>query len=825
MPDFNFTREEVARLAAPNDPWQRQLEFTNALDFNKMREDALIYREAAAQSAEAHQLAQKADQISESGGAQDRRPVVDARDRIDRTAMGLQTPQMEQTVNLLVQSMNWAIDEEEKVRGYIPPLEQAVQLHRDTAEADWNGLIAARNAVVAQLSPSAANSPNPPRPEISHGQWSATLQPRDYVVPESLGQEIRQYHLEQASQVARRYDADIAEEIEVYRRRLDEHGDELTRLGYDVAGPLGLWTSPEVGAIDARMLREELAKPEHLQDAGRIDVLTQTLEGINAMGEEVPGQDARRLDPNELEYLKAFYTGMDKDTWLALGDESNTATRNVANGLNLLTNPEIGGIDPAAPLAPNAPDPLQGVRPFIYDYQDTNIFRSQPGYQDFRTDMEQFNAFGGVMERATIAPGDQMTRDQTRAAIDVQHELNRQLASADPDDSFLPTYVPPALDTGSSGLLHNAALNEAESAAILNDPTWRNDLLGEQWDVSSGVGDVVNSGTTVPQELLDRNAELARPFVETGQPIPAHIQAEIDSNNAQARPYVEAGYNVLDYASAHPELINGQGKPHADLETAVGDTTLRYMDMIGDSGAGPEAFGMTDGVERGLFGKEFPNSFNLSDTQRQSLFTVMAKAEPDVANRFIANVHAWEVERATEAFQRAESGTGELVASDFAGIGLVGGTLDYAVDEAGIAGSPQAQAAAAAGTNAAGGAIKDLANANPAAKALTVVASYGLSEQVRNLMGDPLAEAQAAAFHNRHYGSWAMDEAIATAATASDFRGSGEHFDSPLRTGNPDEGQRWTQNVGREYYDEFVNAKDEGYRRGQEKAEAPPQPR
>ncbi|MGP3967360.1 hypothetical protein [Streptomyces sp. 6N223] len=786
-----YTREDVVQ-AAPVDPWQRQEQFSNALDVEEMEQAAATYRQAAVEAANTGELAQKADEVSSRAAALGDKPLADPAPRIEHTDLGMQGngKGMDETANVLIQAMTLAIDKDAAVKNEITGLHGALGRRHQEALTELYGWDRALQAEInARREGGVTRFPGLPTLKIHYGDLSWDVPPSPtggYQLPQNLADDIRRRHLEDLVKDATATDGEIADEINQYRRTLGERGLELMREGYDLAdGPLNdLWTGSEVAEIDARMLREELAKPEADRRADLLDLYTQGLQGIRVSVENPPGGALGQLDDDDITYLKTFYSGIDQNMALGFADQTGVSRTNIANGYNMLTNPAIGGIDPAAAPDPNVPDPLQGIRSLLYESPDTSA--------GLEADMGRFNAFGDLMGSATVMPGHELARDLTRAAISGQELSATQHQVSDPS-----VLVDPITNTGSSGLLHDVSLNGAASNGILNDLPLRDELLGTQWDNSAGVADVVRSGTTIPQDILD---------------------GPLGHNDPAARPFVEAGYNVLDYAAANPDNINatyGSGyAKHGDLEAAVGDTALRYMDMIAYESQHP---GMIPGENPNIFGERYAHAFGLTDVQRQDVFTVMANADEPIQQEFFKRVHEWEAGVADSAFQR--SGNVQQLGTEFESLGRVAGAVEYAQNQAGIRTDETAQASTLAGVNngaaAIGAAVEGLGRQLPilgTAVTIAEAARYGFADQN--------ALAETARLDGLYYGDWAVRTLVADAAANHGFGATpdnpqGAAITAPLRptTLRPEDMAGWAGNTEGSYAD-YARKLQEGYAQG-----------
>ncbi|TDC62357.1 hypothetical protein [Streptomyces hainanensis] len=759
MPDLSFTRDEVEARAGRK-PWTRQREFHEEIDPDDMAETAAAYARAASQARDAADLAERATRVSEQSGARDGSALVDAEGRIDATDRALQSggDDIDGVVRHLVRAMNQAIDTDEKVTGLIHDpgkLEDDYARHLRAAVVEWNGMQRALQARVAERAaewdawqraqPQGGSAPVHTPLLVQYGGRTATALPTtgaqgtSYAFPDSEAADVRNTHLGNAASDASAAYGEIDDEIEVYRHRLAQEGAELRRLGYDLtAGPLGLWTTEDMAKFDAQQFGEESRKEE--PDPELLSLYTQ---GLGAIGDGVygdaqpPGDPERQLTADERAYLERFYGSLDSETLGRLGRlpdlgrVSEAAKADVANGISMLTNPDAGGIDPSGEGMRNVPESIRNFleSPFTVDGRGVPTSESR-----FIEEQRDLNGFGGLMATADVAPGDAFAKELATSAVEAEKVASRAEARFQGVSEQ---------NSGSSGMLSAAALNTEVSADLLRDDTFRGDLLSQRWYNSAGAADLIDSGTTVPDG--------------------------VDPQGVEAMRYVEAAYDVLGYAKDHPDQINAPQDPmgisqtnHSPLQRAVGDTTLRYLDLLSNDGDQTRLWtGGTTAEEPAINGTQYQNAFTFSAKDRQALFGMMNETEGDVRQSFFDQVALWESARA-----RAEFGSGTPDVDTFYNIGTIEGTVAYVQGQADTSGTE----AAGMGFKAAKigfGAASTLAAGPPGA-----LGFFGLSEGADLMvdqMDDSAEEAERWAARNREvWGDVNGRVAIADAARAAD---------------------------------------------------------
>ncbi|MFD5316444.1 hypothetical protein [Streptomyces sp. NPDC127098] len=492
MAELTFTRDEV-EAAAKVEPWQLQRAFSAEIDPEAMGETARVYHQAAGEAAGAGELAERATEIAEGSGGRDGETLVDGGDRDGRTAAELagNGAEMEEVSRYLDRAMRAATDTELDVRSMIVDyLELRYAEHLASAQAEYEE-----------------------RTNLTYwvGGERQTVEYTDEGRPDDaeLAAEIRGRYLQQAAEDAQYAHSSMSFDIDEYRGLLTRFGQELDDLGYDVtAGPLALWTSPEMARFAAQGLKETLLLGG---DPEMVEYYTRTLGTMaHDVMSRVPITDPRPLSEGESRYLDEFFASLDAETLAMLGNlpteglsetDAQRLTRGraaVGNGVMMLLNHDIAVPDPEAPHRREA---LAAVTPYLAQLEGP-LFENEPDSEAFREALADYNGFGELLTHTTVPADDGNTRRLTNVALDVQERSSRQY---EPDEflwfDFEPEHV--VENTGSGGLLAGAANNRDTANDLLSDREFTGRLLGQQWEDSAGVADFIDRGTVYTPPELD----------------------------------------------------------------------------------------------------------------------------------------------------------------------------------------------------------------------------------------------------------------------------------------------------------------------------------
>jgi hypothetical protein len=583
MPDLTFTREEVEAKAGKQ-PWQRQRAFAAEIRPDDMADTAAVYARAAGEAGGAGELARHAGEVGVRAGELDGTPLMDADGRIDTTARDLQGngTDMDGVVGYLVRAMNRALDADDEVRDLVlgpEGLDVVYQRELTAAVTEWNGLV-------------------------------HTLTPE---LVDTWARDIRERHLKAAADEAVRTDRAVGEAITAYRTTLLDYGRELSDLGYDPSdGPLGLWTTEGMGTFVGQRISAALRGDPDLNALLR---WTEGLDWIRTGFANPDGstQSLRFLTDGERDYLLRLFRELDAGELAKLGqltdlhplsspDREVEIQRRIANGITMLTDGENGGLDLMDEGGARIPE---GIRTYVYDYRDTGLW--PVGGSEYLPTLEKFNHFGHLMWRADVPPGNQFAQAMATAAVDVQGRTNAEYLTGESQ-----------LNHFSTGLLHTAAQNGEAAATLLNDDTFRRNLLGQVWQDSAGAAEFVHSGVRVPEGM--------------------------DQGLPTAEPYVRAAYHVLADAPDHRDTILAErgplGEPayHRWLQSAVANTALAYQDRLttwGPDTAFTEPVRAPAEPDLGLYGDDAARySFRLSREDGQALLDLIDASDEETREYF-----------------------------------------------------------------------------------------------------------------------------------------------------------------------------------------------
>ncbi|MFR9722032.1 hypothetical protein ACL02R_01505 [Streptomyces sp. MS19] len=802
MVSVSFTREDVEKKAGVA-PWKRAREFSDEIDPADMGDTAAVYARAAGEADDAGTLAESATEHAGESGTVDGGTLVDVGGRIDETARGLQGngQDMDEVVNWLVKSMNLALDTVSEVNGLIDGasgapvghgfmtpkgLDQIYQENHDAAQGELSRDIELINAA-SRASAQTSAAPGTVAASVTlEGGRTVSFKPTQEGVDSlaaDVARDIREKYLQSVADSAESTYSEMTDAIEDYRSKLTGYGHELQILGYDLSGPLDLWTTEAQAEWAADQLAGELAKDE--PDPELIQRYTQGLDGIvdAIFGDSNnPGDPSRPLTEQERAYLERFYGSLDADTLAQLGnkiDGWNGAKVDLANGIGLLTNPDLGGFDVSDPAQrAKLPDIVER---FVYDWEDGPFYGddNRTDRDEFADEMRAFNGFGDVLGHMTITPDDQFAEDMAHAAVGIQQRASQQLALFGPGGDFV-------ANTGSSGLLSATSLNAEASAGLLNDEDFRTSLLVQTWQDSDGAADLVRAGTIVPDG--------------------------IDPKSKAAHPFIEAAFNTLVTASQHPDEmlgrqveIEGLERNNTALLSSIADVTDTYMDSVAVSSE--EAW-----YENGRF--------NIDRDVRNNLFELLDRADPVVSDQFYRYVAGWEGATAYTAFAGDKDGNGDNAAA-FARLGTIAGAVEHAkhlsdphIPDA-TAGTRRQASLVVSVSTAAG-----IANTLGDWGRLGVTVSggaWGAAEILRHSLPDPTAAEKEAKWNALEFGDTPIRSIVANAAIEADYRGAGDYklpnlAEDGVHESDVRQGRLGSGDPREKGYLDIENAKYDGYR-------------
>ncbi|WP_129842946.1 hypothetical protein [Streptomyces sp. RFCAC02] len=562
MPNLEFSRHDVQNTAQ-RWPWETQKAFAEEIDAEDMAENAAVYARAAAEGADAAGLAERASQLAASAGELESASLVDDEGRIKDTQQDLRPDELGGVPGLLVRAMNLALDADEEAFGLIlgdGGLDVGYTRHVSASVNEYNGWVEAVNQAMAAIPATEFGTAPRPVPVSLAGHGTRMVQPvigpdgRLHCPIENWAPEIRERHLRDAADDAVTAEEELSAVIDTYRNRMTEVAGELDKQHYDLSeGPLGdLWINPEMATWAGDRLRSLVAE----YDQADPETVAQLLAGVEGIlggmyeeyGEDGAAGSGRRLTEAERAYLETFYDRLDSDTLAALGARDWTLggeglqeigdriTRVLADGAVVLTNPELGGIDPAT-------DP-GAVPTSIAHY----TFADQ--YRDYDSDIEKFSGFGSLMTNATVPLGRQFGEDLARTVVDTLPETRGRT-----DEAGAP------LDTGIRELLDVTSRRPGAAALMMSDSDFTESMLSRLYPHDTGT---------------DSSEPNVQEFVRRATTLPDDVAYD----SAAGRAYADAAYTYLSYADSEAK---------GSLQNLTEDTIRDLVKTYGE--LDPERFG------------------------------------------------------------------------------------------------------------------------------------------------------------------------------------------------------------------------------------------
>ncbi|GAB2927293.1 hypothetical protein [Streptomyces mayteni] len=491
MAELTFSRDEVEAVAEVG-PWRLQRAFSSEIDPDDMGDTARAYQRAAGEAADTGELAEWATEIAEGSGGIDGRTVVDGARRDGRTAAELagNGEDMAEVSRYLDLAMEAARQTELDVRALID----------DYLDPRYAELLAAAEAEYQR------------RTNLSYfvGGERRTVEYTDAARPNEpeLMSEIRDRYLRMAAEDAQYAHSTMTSDIADYRDILAQYGQRLDDLAYDVtAGPLDLWTTPGMASYAAERLKEALALGG---DPELVDRYTATLGSmVDDVLSGFPTAGPRRLSQAEGRYLEEFVAALGEQGLADLGNLSEEGLSEddarllrsgqsaVGSGMMMLLNHDIRPPEADSPYgeaARAAVAPLQG--------RWSELFDSDPDSDAFREALTRYNGYGNLLGSSTVAPDIGHGRLLTTTALSVQERTNEQYR---PDEFLWFDFEPENVvaNTGSGNLLRGVAGSPEVASDVLGYGDFTERLLGQQWEDSGGVAELIGSGVRPPAPELD----------------------------------------------------------------------------------------------------------------------------------------------------------------------------------------------------------------------------------------------------------------------------------------------------------------------------------
>ncbi|MFR9726677.1 hypothetical protein ACL02R_25445 [Streptomyces sp. MS19] len=536
MSQASFTRADVEGELGnlEKSPWQRHKDFLAEIDTADMEIQATSFRRASGEAAEAGDLGRAASGEAADAGRADGQSLVDADERVATTSGGLQDDgaNMEQVSRLVLLSRDRALETGDGLDIGIDSLNAKFDrelAHAEETWADWRSLV----------------TETPTGSQLRYGNFLLEWEEKNPASAPAFAGHLRHRGIEKVRVEAIVTARDMVELLAAYRHDLTGLGQELTELGYDIAGsPLGLWTSEEmldyaVDEINAAKPGDEAAIRPHL---AAVEALIAAAEG----GRKLTWEESHylsvflnRLDDGKLVDISehavdtsSLYPGM--PGWGSVSGTERTSADVLADAVMVLNNPDFHESERDFVDAPNE---VGLLNPRTYGVDD---IRRDPGADDGPEYLKDYDAMTQFLARSDIPPGEPMAERMAESALYTQ-----ELYARNGD------YRGGVENPGANRLLELAAKNPDASAGMLADSDFAQRLFDQKWENSSGAAAFVTAGTTYPDDLRLDKLE--------------------DSDYHHARTVVgEIGRTDYDAVkSGRGETPGDMRLDHTDLEAAV----------------------------------------------------------------------------------------------------------------------------------------------------------------------------------------------------------------------------------------------------------------
>ncbi|PCG81258.1 hypothetical protein CIB93_36365 [Streptomyces sp. WZ.A104] len=647
MSGFTITRAMLVE-AAGCDPYELRTDFKKDTDPEAVDALASIFKNGAEEAAETGSVSQYASDLEQRAGTRGSNAIYeDGAAHLEQTYDDLG----EAGLRVVSTTLGEIKEEMEATRTYVDDSivgEMGLEYWREWYAGQANEEIESLEDDLNSLGPETRYS------------WSGHGESHTSEVEDFPRANVRSIIENAYTDRAGKYGADVydrmTDELDDYYGFLSNREDRLAEDGYDTGStPLDLWYSEGRAEYEGEQLALELEREN--PDPAAVARYTQGLE--DAMGGVLDENGEMAVDPEQLTeeqlaYLTGFYDSLGSEGLAALGElESDpnrdgpaaaeaiqTAQRAAANGINVMTNPEVGGLDTHQPSHfDRLPEPIAAM------VRDPDDIVNKP-FEEQIEHYRLFDGFGDLMGNATARAGTGFSQDLAYAALWAENGVDLVSSQAGAGDLEM---------SGASAALRSVALNDVASATLINDDYFREWMLSASWEDPGAAGDLIRSAT---------------------------LPAEGDDPRGDQR---RAAFNLLESIARGQDTLSSlsdlEGNPYgaatADMQAAVKDVSLGYLDYL------TEVSGRQNGdssLTYSYFDEE-GNQFRLSADHRHELFMYLGKSEQSVLNQWETGLETYYTVRAADAFGEGSSESdrqrilGNLGALD----GAVAGAYDQIV--------------------------------------------------------------------------------------------------------------------------------------------------
>lgn len=563
----SISKDDVIEKAGC-DPWEAEKDFRLDTDVESIESLSSIFRNGASEAEDSGSVAEYAANLEARAGHRGSNAIyADASEHLVQTHEDLGASSLEAISRVLgeiAEEADTALEGNDRdITGDLGA-DTMVETYSTKAQNDYDSATEDIGELIRQVW-----SPNG---RVSYtvyegSEHAETVSGRADMFPyDQLRTAVKEACTAQCAEIITNLHENIEQRIDDYYSLLHlKEGELASDYGYDVTGsPVDLWYTEGRAEHEANKLAEILE-----QDDPDPEELERYSAGVGTILDRLEN-DGGSLTDAERRFLDTYYSTLSSDDLAALGhlshhdnaDAYENVQGRVADGINTLMDPDVGGIDPADdPSAVPA-----SVREFVYGYEE----KLTTAESDAPANLRAFNGFGELMSHASVAPADAWARDLATAAIEVQqrvetwNDFQKTTDNAYQQDGL--SYDPDLLtNLGSSGLLQNVSLNSDVSLELLTDEQTRTDLLEATWADSEGFASVIQRGLHPGSdgELSPDQVTAADEIMKYYADNPERVIEDWDEG------YQRSHYEYHPMDSSH-------------LQKALADTALMRLDVIGN---------------------------------------------------------------------------------------------------------------------------------------------------------------------------------------------------------------------------------------------------
>ncbi|MFE7136681.1 hypothetical protein ACFVAG_02915 [Streptomyces sp. NPDC057644] len=605
MSGFTITRDMLVE-AAGCDPYELRTDFKNDTDPEAVEALSSIFKNGAEEAADSGSVSQYASNLEERAGTRGSNTIYeDGAAHLEQTYADLG----EGGLRSVSTTLGEIKDEMETTRTYLDDIILGgLDVWREWYVRQANSEASTLREDLKTLAPEDVYTWRGHERTIAGEKIDFPTAVVDGVIEKAYTKKAGDY-------AADLYDS-MTERLDDYYGFLDNRQNRLVEDGYDAgATPLDLWYSGGRAEYEGEQLALELEKEN--PDPAAVARYTRGLEGaidgvLDENGQIAEG--AKHLTDDQLNFLRQFYRSIGSEGLANLGELGSDSAmasqaiqatqRAVANGINVLTNPEVGGLDIHQPSHfDRLPDSIASL---IRDPHQVVEKRLNEQIEHYNL----FDGFGDLMGHATASSGTGFSTKLAYAALWAETGLDGLHGQAGAGNIEL---------SGASSALRSVALNDVAAAALITDDYFRERMLAASWEQPDAAGDLIRAATLSPEGAEPRDAQ----------------------KQAALKLLTHFSLNGSDALSS---LTDRDGEPRgagaSAIQAAVKDVSLGYLDHLTENSV--EGYSYFNAGES--------REIRLTSVDRFELFKYLGQSESSVLNDWQTGLQTYYTTRAAEAF-------------------------------------------------------------------------------------------------------------------------------------------------------------------------------